>query len=107
MSQKYIGFSTVLKRGNADGPPETFTLIAGVRLIDPPKGSTTIIEATTMDNANAFKQKIAGLRDAGGAALQLAFDPADTGHQKLMLDFVNWTLRNWQVILSDVGQTPV
>lgn len=105
MSQKYIGFPTTLKRGNGDGPPETFTAIAGVRSIDPPKGTGTIIDATTMDNPNAFKQSIAGLRDGGSASLQLAFDPADTGHQALLQDWVAGVLRDWQVVLSDIGAT--
>ena len=101
MSQKYIGFATTLKRGNGDGPPETYTAIAGVRSVDPPKGTATIVEATTMDNPNAFKEYIAGLRDAGPITFQLATDPADTGFQHVIQDWVNGILRDWQIVLSD------
>src|ERR1700679_1240768 len=105
MSQKYIGFATTLKRGNGDGPPETYTAIAGVRSVDPPKGTATIVEATTMDNPNAFKEYIAGLRDAGPITFQLATDPADTGFQHVIQDWVNGILRDWQIVLSDTGAT--
>jgi len=80
MSNKYTGFPTVLKRGNADGPPETFTSIAGVRAVGPPKGT---------------------------AKLQVAFDPADAGHQNLIIDYKLGTLRDFEVVLPDTGQTVV
>lgn len=105
MANKYIGFATILKRGNADGPPETYTSIANIRSIDPPKGTATIVESTTMDNPNAFKEYIAGLRDAGPITFQLACDPADTGFQHVIQDWVNGTLRDWQIVLSDTGAT--
>lgn len=105
MANKYIGFATILKRGNGDGPPETFTSIANVRSIDPPKGTGTIVESTTMDNPNAFKQYIAGLRDAGTITFQLAADPADAGYQHVIQDWVSGVLRDWEIVLSDVGQT--
>src|ERR1700691_3047152 len=105
MSNKYIGFATTLKRGNLDGPPETFTAVAGIRVIDPPGGSTTSIEATTMDNPNAFKQFVPGLADAGELTGTLAADPADPGYQHLVQDWVNRVSHNWEIILSDGGAT--
>ncbi len=107
MSNKYTGFPTVLKRGNADGPPETFTSIAGVRAVSPPKGTANVVDSTTMDNPNGFKTKLSGLRDGGTAKLQVAFDPADTGHQTLIIDYKLGTLRDFEVVLPDTGQTVV
>jgi predicted secreted protein len=107
MSEKYSGFPTVLKRGNADGPPETFTAIAGIRSVDPPSGKTTTFDSTTMDNPNAFKTKLAGLIDGGSSKLTLAFDPADAGHQAMTQDFVSRVLRDFQIVLPDTGQTVV
>ena len=58
-----------------------------------------------MDNPNAFKEYIAGLRDAGAITFQLATDPADTGFQGVIQDWVSGVLRNWQIVLSDTGET--
>jgi predicted secreted protein len=106
MSNKYSGFPTVLKRGNG-ASPEVFTEIAGI--MDPPlpASDTTIIDSTTMDNPNAFKTKLAGLIDAGSATFTLALDPADSGQQNIQIDMVDRTLRDWQVVLPDTGETVI
>src|SRR5262249_39089235 len=105
MSEKQVGFKTQLKRGNADGPPETFTAIASIRNVDPPKMSMTIIDSTTLNQTDQFKDKLPGLRDAGQVALQLAFDIGDAGHEGLIPDFVDGTKRNFQIVMPDDGGT--
>ena len=105
MSNKYIGQRTVLKRGNGDGPPETFTAVAQVKSVDPPALKLNVIDSTTYKDAGTaadyFKDKTPGLIDAGQLKIQIEFDTGDTGHQGIIEDMVNRVLRNWQVQFPD------
>jgi Lambda phage tail tube protein, TTP len=101
MANAQLGFKAQLERGNGDGPPETFTAIAGIRDIVPPNLKGGVVDATVMNQADYYKQKVAALIDPGQATFQLAFDPSDTGHKAIISDLTGRLLRNWKIIYPD------
>lgn len=98
-----IGLGTLLKRGNGDGPPETFTTIAEVNNISGPSGSRDTVDVTHMESPNGFREFIAGLADPGEISFTVNLIPSNTTHQNLLTDFNLGTVRNWQMVLPFAG----
>lgn len=60
-----------------------FTDIANIVNLDPIDKSCDIIDATSHDSPDEYREKLAGLIDAGDVKLELNYDPANTTHQKV------------------------
>lgn len=94
------GLGTQLKRGDGGGP-ETFTTIPKVRNLKGPSFETTMLDTTALDTAGGFETFIPGLKSPGSITFELDFMPDDTTHQKILGDWVNNTLRNFQILWPD------
>lgn len=59
------------------------TDIANLVDINPVDASVDIIDATSHDSADEWREKLAGLKDAGDVKIDMNYDPANTTHQKV------------------------
>lgn len=105
MASKKWAIGTQLLRGNGDGPPETFTAIAAIESIGGPQLKTTMLDVTTLDSLSGFAEFIPTFKDGGEVPFTLIFEPDLTGHQKLLGDWVNKTLKNFELIFP--SDTPI
>jgi predicted secreted protein len=100
---------TLLQKGNGAGP-EVFTTIAEVVEITPPALKRESIDATSHSSANAWHEKLKGLKDAGQVTFSINYQPANATHGVgvggLLGDFSNdSTISNWKLIFTDSGPT--
>lgn len=100
-----IGYGTLMQRGNADGPPETFTTIAEVRSIKPPQSEADDIDVTHMLSPSGYREFIQGLKDAGEASFTVNWIPndptqAETGSGLLALA-ISGAVRTWRIVLPN------
>ncbi len=103
MSNALGAFGTLLKIGDGGGP-ETFTTIAEVTDIKGPTLSLDTIEATSHDSANATKEFVAGLKDAGEVTFSVNFIPTNATQSYatgLIKDWYNRTKRNFRMVFPD------
>lgn len=91
-----------LKRGNG-GSPETFTLIGEVTKFDGPGGSANEIDATSLDST--AKEWLMGLQDEGEFTFEANCVPSNAQQAGLRTDRAAATLRNFKLLLTDVGPT--
>lgn len=93
-------FGTLLKRGNGDGPPETFTAVGGQGDLDGPDEDQDFEETTTQNSAlnGNYKEWLPTLQDGGEVKTQVFWDPNDLTHQGIQSDRANRVLRNWQTV---------
>jgi hypothetical protein len=101
-SQAVIGWGSVLGRGNADGPPETFTEVSEVTAFQPPQDTADEIEVSHFGSPGARKEYIAGMVDSGECTCTIQYRPAVYAiHRQLALDAEARDLHNWQFELPD------
>lgn len=96
----YSSFGTLLKRGNG-AAPETFTTIAEVRDIVGPKLKLNTKETTNHSSTDGWKETIGTILEAGEVGFEIGWLPGDATHSfgaGLVLDMVNRTKRNFQVV---------
>ena len=99
-SQAIIGWGSILQRGNADGPPETFTDVSEVTSFVPPQEAADEIEVTHFESPNRRKEFIQGLIDAGEATCTINYGPGVYAiHDQLVKDFEAGTVLNWRFLL--------
>ena len=101
-----LGQGCALKRGNADGPPETFTKIAEVKNVTGPGGSRDTVDVTSMDSTGGFREYIAGLGDPGEITFSSHFIPSDVTQEDLLDDFNNKVINNWKIEWPQFTGTP-
>ena len=94
---------TLLKTGNG-ASPEVFTTVSQVGNITGPGVKADTIDVSNHNQANAYKQFIAGLKEGGDVKFVLFFDPSDvtqnqTGAQGLLLLLENRVVTNFQLAL--------
>lgn len=87
---------TLLKRGNGDGPPETFTTISDRVEITGP--SMEMGERETTDLDSTVKEFRPSILDPGELDLTINFQTNNTGHQQLLTDLAAKTISNWRMI---------
>lgn len=63
-----------------DSGGAVFVTIANITRIRPFGMKADVIDITTMTSTSEFREKLAGLKDAGQATLELNWDDKDTGH---------------------------
>lgn len=93
------GLGTLLKHGNGDGPPETFTTIAQRVSIDGPEMSVGTADTTHLDST-AKTHRIT-IPDNGELELTIYYDPKDTTHQFCTGLMITPTQKNWQLVFSE------
>jgi hypothetical protein len=93
-----IGYGTLLKRGDGGGT-EVFTAIGELKSLSGPSYSMDTPEATHMASANAAKEYVAGLIDAGEVTAEVNFlnDSTQNLTAGIKLDWKNRTKRNFQI----------
>lgn len=91
-----------LRRGDGGGP-EVFTLVGQITSIDGPSGSAAVIDVTTLDSV--AREKRMGLPDEGQITLEGIYDPAQAQQEGLRTDRAARTLRNFELVLTDLANT--
>jgi len=107
MSNAVSAFGTLLKIGDG-GEPETFTTIAEVTDISGPSLSADTIDVTSHDSPGGYREFIQGLKDAGEVTFTINFIPTEATHDAstgLLKDYNDGTLRNFQLVFPDPGNT--
>jgi len=107
MSNAISAFGTLLKIGDG-GSPETFTTIAEVTDISGPSLSADTIDVTNHNSAGGYREFIQGLKDAGEVTFTINFIPTESTHNAatgLLKDYEDGTLRNFQLVFPDAGNT--
>lgn len=107
MTQAISAFGTLLKIGDG-ATPENFTTIAEVKDISLPHFARDMIDVTTHSSTEAWREFMAGLKSGGEVTLDINFIPTDATHSYaagLLHDLIDGTLRNFKIVLPDVGNT--
>jgi len=84
---------------------EAFTTISEVTNVSFSGLKLDFAEATSMDSVNAFKERIATLKDAGTLTFDINFIPNSANQQLITTDFKNRALRNFQLVYTDTSPT--
>jgi predicted secreted protein len=104
-----FGKGTKLQRNTAVSPaPATWQTIAEVKSITGPGMTGDILDVTTHDTIGNWREKIAGLLDAGTLTFTVNFIPDHLSHSSqtgFVADFVNRTKRDHQIIFPDALST--
>ncbi len=98
---------TLLKIGDGEAS-ETFTTIAEVTSISGPALVTDAVDTTSHDSPSNHREFIGGLKDAGEVTFDINYIPTNPTHDAtggLLADYVARTLRNFQLVFSDSGNT--
>lgn len=84
--------------------PEVFTTIFEITDINGPNLSVDKIDTTNHSSPGGFRQKVAGLIDAGDISFSVNFVPTATTHNAstgLLYWLKNKTVKNWQLVFPD------
>lgn len=90
------------KRGDG-GNPESFTAVGKVVSFQGPGGTANVIDVTSLEST--ARQKLMGIADEGQFTLEVNLRTDDTQQMGLKNDRTSRTLRNFELILTDVGTT--
>lgn len=82
---------------------EVFAIIDGAKNITGPGFQLETIDVTHHTSGSAYRQIVPSFKSGGEVAFDLIYDPALTEHEALVTDFENRVLRNFQMVLPDVG----
>lgn len=93
------GASGVLSGGTAGA--EIFTLIPGVIDLSGPNRQNELVDVTSHDSTNYYREFLPILRDGGQLTGELNYLPSNAQHNGLSTDFENRTLRNFTVTFPD------
>jgi TP901-1 family phage major tail protein len=97
-----IGSAMLLKRGNADGPPETFTDAAGLRTKTMNLNRESV-DITNSDSVAKWRELLpgGGIRSLSVSGSGVFKDAAID--ESVRTDFYAETIGNWQVLVPDFG----
>jgi len=93
---------TELKRGDG-ATPEVFTSVGEVTTFSGPGGSASVIDVTHL--LSTAKEKRMGLPDEGQFTFEVNLVPSDVAQTGLRSDRAARTLRNFELVLTDVSTT--
>lgn len=96
------GVGCEFTRGNG-ASSETFTALAEVNSINGPGMTRDFIDVTSLDSTGGYREFIGGFRDGGTLSLNMNFTL--TTYAQMLLDFENQDAVNYQVVLSDSGNS--
>lgn len=94
------GKGTQFRRWNGSG---SWVKMAEVFAISGPNMSRTMIDDTTFDSADDYREFIAGIRDAGPVSLSMNFTRDE--YEQAKADFEDDTKQNYEMILPDSDTT--
>lgn len=103
-SNAFAGVGTQFKRGNG-ASVETFAAIAEINSIEGPSMTREAIDVTSLDSTSGYREWIAGFRDGGTVTLNMNF--TYTGYNTLKGDYDDDDEHNYQIVLSDSGNTTI
>ena len=89
---------TLVRYGDG-ASPEVFTTVQDVGDIDGPNESSDEIDVTSHSSANAVREFIAGLRDAGEVSFPINLNYNNATHLQLKADKDSGVVRNWQIVI--------
>ena len=98
MSDAISGVGSQFKRGDS-ATAEVFTAMGEVTGITGPGFSREMIDVSTIDSVNAFREKITGFRDAGQVTVSLNYN--SVGYALFFADFLLDTPVNYQIVLKN------
>lgn len=90
-------FGTQLKRDSTGAG--AFVTIANVGDLSGPSRQRNMIEVTTHDSPDKYREFVKGLKDGGEVTATINFDPGDTSHTALDADFEEDGLREYQLVV--------
>ena len=101
MSEAVAGVSTLFRRW--DTTTGTWGAIAEINSINGPGMSRDVIDVTSLDSTDLYREFIAGFRDSGTVVLNMNFrrDNYDT----MKGDFEDNDLQNYEIVLPDPENT--
>ena len=100
------GVGTLFNRSNEDSSSsaaETFTQMAEINSITGPNKTRDTIDVTDLDSTGGYREFIGSFRDGGEVTLSMNFT-LDT-YDDINADFESDTLRTYQIVLPDTGNT--
>lgn len=102
-SDAISGVGTLFQIGDGNSASEQFSSVAEINTISGPNITRDVIDVTSLDSTDGWREFIAGFRDGGEVTLELNFTIA--GYDKfldyLQLDESN----NYQCVLPDTTNT--
>jgi hypothetical protein len=105
MSNRIHAYGTQLQMSDGAGTP-VFTAIAGLTNIEGPGISVESHDSTAHDSANAAREKLPGLFDAGQVSIEGYYDPSSATHDSTTgIVFVarSRLIRAFKIIDVDTG----
>jgi len=84
---------------------DVFTSIAQISDVGGPGLAMDTIDVTTHDSPDAWREFIAGLKDAGEVSLDLVYDPDSVTQTALRNDLDSRVTRNFQIVFPDLTAT--
>ncbi|MBW2084434.1 MAG: outer capsid protein Hoc [Deltaproteobacteria bacterium] len=108
MSNAISSFGTLLKIGDGAEPTENFTTIAEVLDITGPSLSLDTEDVTSHDSTGGWEEHIGTILRSGEVTFDINYIPTHGTHDAstgLVADMMNRTLRNFQLVFPDAGQT--
>ena len=100
-------FGTLLRIGDG-ATPENFTTITEVVEISGPNLALNTEDATSHDSPGGYEEWVGTILRTGEVSFDVNFLPTDATQSfaaGLILDQVNRTLRNFELVFTDVGAT--
>jgi predicted secreted protein len=107
MSNAWWAYGSELKIGD-DGTTETFTKVAEVIDITGPNMTKDVIDVTSQDSTDGWREFIPGMRDGGEVTISANWIPAHAtqdGTTGVLSKFTDDVLHNWQIITADDGSS--
>lgn len=105
MSTPLSAQGTLLQIGDGGSPTETFTTIARVQDINGP-GLTADVADVTSHDTSGWREQLSLILNAGDVTFDVFFLPGHATHSPssgILQDYLNRTLRNFKIILTDAG----
>lgn len=102
-SEALIGHGTLFQRGDGATPTENFTTVGEVTNLSGPGMSRDIIDVTHMETADAYREYIAGLADAGEITVEVNYIPGNASQENLIDDFEQRVKRNFKIVFPFTG----
>jgi len=101
MSDAVNAVGTVFQRWSGTA----WVTIAEVKSVTGPGMSRDVIEVTSLNSTDGYKEFIAGFRDAGTVGITTNYTRA--GYDLFKADFEDDGLQNYQIVLSDADATSI
>jgi predicted secreted protein len=83
---------------------EIFTLVPGVIDLSGPNRSQELIDVTSHDSANRYREFIVSLKDGGQMTGELNYAPSNAQHDGMNSDYEDGILRRWVTVFPDTTE---